>query len=178
MTAPAPSANTDVREHPTKPCPRCGQRIPLGTAKCGRCGSSLVPGRAEKLARDRTHAGRYRVGMRITATCLVGFGILGIVVSFLGMEGSLAANLGFSGIFVLLGAGALTLRRWINYIVLVYFLPVTAIYAYLAFDDISPVSIVAAATGALFTFLAFFNLNAHKQSIIAGVDPIKKQSDD
>ncbi len=164
--------------YPTKPCPLCGERIPLGTAKCGQCGGSLVPGRAEKLAKDSINAGRYRVSMRLTAACLIGLGILGVVVSFKDMEDGLVENLLFSSIFLLLGLGALLLRKWINYLVLIYFIPATALYAYLAVAHRDPVSFIVAPAGALLAFLGFFNLHTHHLSILAGVDPLRKQSDD
>jgi Tol biopolymer transport system component len=159
--------------HPTKPCPLCGERIPLGTAKCGQCGGSLVPGRAEKLAKDSINAGRYRISMRLTAACLIGLGILGVVASFTDIEGGLVENLLFSSIFLLLGLGALPLRKWVNYLVLIYFIPATALYAYLTVAYSEPVSFIVTAAGALFTFLGFFNLHTYHLSIIAGVDPLR-----
>jgi hypothetical protein len=105
--------------------------------------------------------------MYVTAALLAGFGALGLVASFLGAEGSPAGNLVFSGCCLLLAVAVFLLRRWANHLLLVYFMPVTVAYSCFATTDSSPASALAAVAGAAFTFLAFFNLQAYRQSIIA-----------
>jgi len=111
--------------------------------------------------------------MRVTAACLAGFGVLGIAGSLLGPEEVRSREAIWSGLFLILAVGAAFLRRGTNYLLLLYFIPSAAFYGYFAVAERSPPDAIVAAICVGFVFLAFFNLRAYKQSVIAGVDPRK-----